>query len=150
MIHPLFNRRRYDTLCFKFGFWLCPCTGKKRWTASVCYRLPLQANILQLLFFLFLFVFVVFCFVFFFLMACCFQSNQAFADVVDFGIRYHILPYFCLVHRNDIFVMISDFPPLLANLQNIAQKFVYQFIRVLLWFSGFAPDFYAMSWREPL
>ena len=70
--------------------------------------------------------------VFVFFMADCFQSNHAFADVVDYGIRYHILPYFCLVHRIDIFVVISDFPPLLANLQNIAQKFVYQFLRVLL------------------
>lgn len=48
-----------------------------------------------------------------------FQSNQAFANVVDRCIRFHILPYCCLVLRNDIFV-VSDFPALPANLQNIA------------------------------
>ena len=48
-----------------------------------------------------------------------FQSNHAFANAVDRYIRYHILPYCCLVHRNDVFV-VSDFPALPVNLQNIA------------------------------
>ena len=75
-IHPLIED---TTTFFKFiiqCFWLSLCTGKNyEW---------LQFGTI----FLFSQTHWNFCF----FMAGCFQSNRAFANVVDHGIRYHILP----------------------------------------------------------
>ena len=89
-VHPSINRRRYGTLSFKFviqafdsllapgktmnGFSLVPSPFAAKHTETLVFSWPVV------------------------------QSSRAFANVDDRGIRYHILPYCCLVHRNDIFV----------------------------------------------